>query len=114
MWNKGYSSRFKERERKYFKRYFKTKGRKSYLFTGILDANKYIDILKNNLDLEGEFILQDDNDPKHRSKIVTEWKNENNVKSLDWPSNSPDLNPIENIWGLLKGKMLFQSWQDDF
>ena len=83
----------------------KTFGRKIYMFTDILTADGYLNILKNELGNEQNFILQDDNDPKHRAKIITKWKNENNIKYIDWPSNSPDLNPIENIWSLLKNKV---------
>lgn len=79
--------------------------RKLYIFTEILTADGYLNILKSQLDIGQQFILQDDNDPKHRSKLVTNWKKENNIKYIDWPSNSPDLNPIENIWALLKHKI---------
>ena len=79
--------------------------RKLFIFMEILDAKKYMEILKTNLGSEKNFILQDDNDPKHRAKIITKWKSENNINSLDWPSNSLDLNPIENIWGILKNKV---------
>lgn len=52
-----------------------------------------------------DWILQEDNDPKHRSKICKKWKEENKVTVLPWPSMSPDQNPIENVWQLLKMKI---------
>ena len=49
--------------------------------------------------------LQEDNDPKHRSKKATEWRKQNHITRITWPSQSPDLNPIENVWALLKIKI---------
>jgi transposase len=46
--------------------------------------------------------LLEDNDPKHASKLAKKWKAENGVKNIDWPSASPDVNPIENVWNLVK------------
>lgn len=72
-----------------------------------MNSEKYISILNDNLInvYDQNLIFQDDNDPKHRSKITTQWKAKQNIKSLDWPSCSPDLNPIENIWSILKTKI---------
>lgn len=42
--------------------------------------------------------LLQDNAPTHTSKVVKEWLHNHGVNCLDFPSYSPDLNPIENLW----------------
>ena len=52
-----------------------------------------------------DWILQEDNDPKHRSQLCTSRRVENGITTLDWPSQSPDANAIENVWSVVKRKL---------
>lgn len=50
-------------------------------------------------------IFQHDNTPSHTAIIVCEALDEMQIDVMDWPPHSPDLNPIENLWTLLKQKI---------
>lgn len=81
-----------------------------YVVKGTMKQDQYKEVLQNRLIPQigewfpnGEpFIFMQDGAPCHTARSVKAFLEEKNIPLLAWPGNSPDMNPIENVWEFLK------------
>jgi transposase len=74
-----------------------------------MNGERYLEMLRDKLlpwmsRLGATKFLQD-GAPCHKSKKVMAFFEQNDIDVMDWPGNSPDLNPIENLWAIMKAKL---------
>ena len=86
-----------------------------HIFDERMNSLKYIDILETHLptalqkfsrDELRHVLYQQDNAGPHKSAMTLEYFEKKRIKRIDWPSNSPDLNLIENLWSIVDNKLL--------
>ena len=82
-----------------------TYGKKSELC--ILEKGKRtaMDLIRQVYEEFDTPILMEDGAPIHRAKVSKNWRVKYNMETINWPAPSPDMNPIENIWEIMKNNV---------
>lgn len=61
---------------------------------------------RRQLEQNPNFVLMEDSAPAHDSDYTNGEREKEGISKVDWPPNSPDFNPIEHIWTLMKKRIL--------
>ena len=74
-----------------------------------MNAVRYIRTIEDHLIKfyhgRGNTWLLQDSAPCHRAHITRDFLQDQGIKTIAWPGNSPDLNPIENLWHVMKCRL---------
>ena len=94
-----------------------------HVVEGTMNSEKYTTMLQHRLlpqlhdwfpshqggNIDNEFIYMQDSAPCHVSKLSMKCLEDNGIPVLSWPGNSPDLNPIETLWAIVKQRLRGQT-----